>query len=349
MKKIGVSLVLILVIAVVIYIFFKKITVNSPNIVPKPKITITQSKISPGSTFPLAIENLRMKTYKGSNLTFEKELASGTSFKRYLVSYLSDGLKIYGQLTIPQGQKPPEGWPVIIFNHGYIPPNQYSTENSYESFIEPFATAGYIVFKPDFRGNGNSEGTPAQVYISPGYIIDSLNALSSVKKFKDANPNSIGVMGHSMGGNITLHDIVISKDFKAAVIFSGVVGNYSDILSWWNKRISTGVLTTENDQQTAKLVSQFVSEHGTPENNPGFWNTIDPLYFVSDINIPVQIDVGTNDQTVPPNFSSSLKDALKKFGKTVDYNEYQGADHNLYPDTSSALQHALIFLNSYLK
>ena len=110
-------------------------------------------------------------------------------------------------------------------------------------------------------------------------------------------------MGSFHGGDITLHELILSHDFKAAVVMAGVVGSYSDILDWWRARVATGVLTTQNDLQTDQLLLQMVSLHGTPQTNPSFWNAIDPTYFISDIETPVQIQVGNADVVVPPSFS----------------------------------------------
>ncbi len=203
---------------------------------------------------PLAISAMRAKSYPGSDIVLEETLAAGPGYNRYIVSYQSDGLRLFGLLTVPTGNKPAGGWPVILLNHGYIPPAEYSTELSYAGVVAPLAAAGYIVFKPDYRGNGNSPGTPYQPYVAPDYVTDSLNALASIKKYKDANPDRVGVWGHSMGGNITLHELVLTGDFKAAVLMAGVVGSWSAILDWWQVRVATGVLTTQNDLQTDQLV-----------------------------------------------------------------------------------------------
>ena len=303
---------------------------------------------SPDSS-PLAITVMRAKAYPGSDIVIESTLSAGPNYNRYIVSYQSDGLKLFGLLTIPTGVKPAGGWPVILLNHGYIPPAEYSTDQSYAEIVAPLAAAGYIVFKPDYRGHGNSAGIPYQSYVSPGYVTDSLNALASIKMYKDANPNEIGVWGHSMGGNITLHELVLTHDFKAAVIMAGVVGSYSDILDWWKARVATGVLTTQNDLQTDQLLLQMVSLHGTPQTNPGFWNAIDPTYFISDIGTPVQIQVGGADVEVPPSFSQGLTVQLQNAGKSVAYHSYPGADHNLSPDTAAAMAEAVSFFNQYLK
>ena len=125
--------------------------------------------------------------------SFWKTLSPGSGYNRYIASYQSDGLKLFGLLTVPTGSKPAAGWPVILLNHGYIPPDEYSTDQSYKRIVAPLAEAGYIVFKPDYRGNGTSPGMPSQPYIAPDYVTDSLNALASIKKYKDADPDRIGV------------------------------------------------------------------------------------------------------------------------------------------------------------
>ncbi len=307
---------------------------------------------TPGATAessPLAISVMRAKAYPGSDITVESTLRAGPGYNRYIVSYDSDGLKLFGLLTVPTGNKPAGGWPVILLNHGYIPPPEYSTEQSYAGIVAPFAAAGYIVFKPDYRGNGNSEGIPCQPYICPDYVTDSLNALASIKSYPDANPDKIGVWGHSMGGNITLHELVISHDLKVAVLMAGVVGSSSGLLDWWNERVATGVLTTQNDLETDRLVNQMVSQYGTPQTHPAYWNSIDPTAFIPDIQAPVLIQVGTADTVVPPSFSRALATQLQSAGKAVSFHEYPGADHNLSPDTVAAIEEAIAFFNQYLK
>jgi dipeptidyl aminopeptidase/acylaminoacyl peptidase len=297
---------------------------------------------------PLAIESMRQKSYPGSPITIEQTLSPGSNFNRFVVSYKSDGLKIYGLLTIPTGKKPSHGWPVILFNHGYIPPASYSTISSYNVMVSPLSTAGYIVFKPDYRGNGNSDGSPTQPYITPDYVTDSMNALASVKKLKEANPQKIGVFGHSMGGNISLHEIVITNDIKAAELMAGVVGNETMLAQWWDHRYSVRSIVG-NDLDTYYVFEQMIKDHNSPESDPSYWNSIDPTQFIASITAPVQIQVGSADEDVPTLFSSSLNNLLQKNSKIVDYRVYPGADHNLVPDTASAMATTVAFFNKYLQ
>ena len=298
---------------------------------------------------PLSIQAMREKVYPGSEITVEQTLSDTQSYHQYVVSYKSEGLKIYALLTVPIGEKPKNGWPVVIFNHGYIPPEQYQTTERYVAYIDAFARNGYIVLKPDYRGNGNSEGNPEGAYYSPSYTTDVLNALSSIKKYKDANPNKIGMWGHSMGGNITLRSLVINtKDIKAAVIWGGVVGSYGDLLNNWHRRTPFQPSQRELVYRSSGR-QNIVNKFGTPEQNPTYWNAIDPTFFVVDITAPIQLDAGEADEEVPPAFSQKLYDKLKNAGKTVEIYIYPGNDHNISQSLNLALEHSVNFFDKYLK
>ncbi len=310
---------------------------------------IIQKLPSKQSLDPLTIQSMRERSYLGSDIKIEDNLGSNGNYNQYIASYKSDGLKIYALLTVPIGQKPKSGWPVIIFNHGYIPPDQYRTTERYVAYVDYFARNGYLVFKPDYRGNGNSQGQPEGAYYSPAYATDVLNALSSIKKFKEADPSKIGMWGHSMGGNITLRDLVVdTKDIKAAVIWGGVVGSYEDLIYNWQRKVPYRPGPYELSLRNRSR-QDLIKAHGDPRQNPAFWNSIDPTSYVKDITTPIQLDVGGSDEEVPVQFSMSLRDKLQKAGKTVEFYEYPGSDHNISQGFDLAMQRSLDFFNKYLK
>ncbi|HET9911425.1 MAG TPA: alpha/beta hydrolase, partial [Anaerolineales bacterium] len=189
---------------------------ETPLPVPTASETPTQiPTIAPTATpvpHPLQIEAMRAREYPGSDIVIEETLDPGVSYSRYYVSYLSEGLKIYALMTVPNGEKPVTGWPVIIFNHGYIPPAVYRTTERYIAYVDLIARSGYIVFRSDYRGHDRSEGEAGGAYSNPGYTVDVLNAVTSMKRYPDADPNRIGMWGHSMGGYITLRSMVITQD-----------------------------------------------------------------------------------------------------------------------------------------
>ncbi len=299
---------------------------------------------------PLSIAAMRARSYPGSDLVIEQTLADGSNYHQYIASYMSDGLKIYGLLTVPDGTKPPTGWPVIIFNHGYIPPAQYRTTERYVAYVDAFARDGYIVFKSDYRGHGSSQGQPESAYYSPAYAVDVLNALASVKRYKDADPNRIGMWGHSMGGNITLRDIIVDpKDIKAAVIWGGVVGSYYDLTNNWQRRVSYRPPPPELANRNSGR-QQFISMYGPPATSSAFWQSIDPTAHLTDITAPIQLHTGGADEEVPVLFSQNLFTSLQKLGKIAEYYNYPGGDHNISsPDFEVAMQRSVDFFNTYLK
>lgn len=299
---------------------------------------------------PLSIKTMRKKSYQGSDLKIEEELPPVSNYNQYIASYKSDGLTIYGLLTVPESIPPLEGWPVIIFNHGYIPPETYKTTERYVAYVAAFARNGYIIFKPDFRGNGDSQGQPEGAYYSPAYATDALNAISTLKQFKGANPNKIGLWGHSMGGNITLRAVVVdSKDIRAAVIWSGVVGSYDGLMNNWQRKVRYQPPAREIELRN-NYRKRLTDTYGTPENNPVFWQAIDPTDHLTEISTPIQLHTGGNDEEVPISFSESLKEKLTKADKVVEYYNYPGGDHNISsPNFELAMQRSIEFFNRYLK
>lgn len=172
---------------------------------------------------PLSIQALRDGEYTASELIIEQTLSAGSNYQRFIASYRSEGLKVYGLLTVPNGNPSSEGWPAIIFNHGYIDPEVYRTTEKYIAYQDAFARNGYVTFKSDYRGHGNSEGEARGEYGSNDYTIVVLNATNSIRALPVVNPNKIGMWGHSMGGHITLESMVVDSNIQAGVIWAGVV------------------------------------------------------------------------------------------------------------------------------
>src|SRR3989344_3393829 len=303
---------------------------------------------------PLTIKYLREIETPGSDIVIEKTLSPGSNYKRYIASYKSEGLKIYALLTIPNGTKPETGWPVVIFNHGYIPPSQYKTTERYVAYTDAFSRNGYILFRSDYRGHGNSEGTARGGYGSPDYTIDILNALDSIKKHPDVDPNRIGMWGHSMGGYITLRAMVARNDIKAGVIWAGVVASYEDLMYNWRRNTASSVVQptvtpTPISSRGGSWRAELVRNYGTPDENPDFWNSISATGFLDEISGPLQLHHGTADTSVPLKFSEKLDQLMKDKGKAVELYTYAGNDHNISASFNTAIKSSVDFFNKYVK
>jgi dipeptidyl aminopeptidase/acylaminoacyl peptidase len=289
----------------------------------------------------------RLTAYPGSPITLEQQLESGANYSRYYASYLSEGLKIYALLTIPYGDPPPGGWPVIVFNHGYIPPDVYVTTERYIAYVDRLAQAGYIVFRIDYRGHDRSEGEARGAYGDPGYLTDVLNAVSAIQQFPQANPEKIGMWGHSMGGYLTLRAMVISPDIKAGVIWAGVVASYPDLMTRWRR--GAGGPTPTPPAGSRRWRDTWITQFGTPEQNPQFWAAVSANSYLADLSGPIQLHHGTADEDVPLEFSQILAEQMQAAGQPYELYIYEGDNHNLSQSFSVAMQRTIEFFDRYLK
>jgi len=318
----------------------------APTETPVPSPTPTAS---PTPTFhPMSIQGMRTLSYPGSEIVIEQTLDPGPNYSRYIAYYLSEGYKIYALLTIPYGDPPENGWPAIVFNHGYIPPDVYRTTERYIAYVDGLARSGYVVFRIDYRGHDRSEGEPRGAYGDPGYLTDVLNAVASIKQYPSVDSSKIGMWGHSMGGYLTLRAMVISPDIRAGVIWGGVVGSYPDMLSRWRRRDTSGVPPTP-PPGSRRWRTEWVELYGTPEQNPDFWNSVSANAYLADLSGPIQLHHGTADESVPLEFSETLAQQIQAVGKPVELYEYEGDNHNISNYFTSAMTHTLEFYNLFLK
>ena len=311
----------------------------TPTISPQPTWTIEPTP----EPIPISIEAMRSREYPGSQIVIEKTLPPEINYYRYITSYFSDGLKIYALLTVPIGERPITGWPVIIFNHGFIPPTQYQTTERYVNYVDRLAREGYIVLRSDYRGHGQSEGEARGAYGYPDYVVDVLNGLQSIKSFPEADPDRIGMWGHSMGGYITLRSMVIRSDIKAGVIWAGVVGSYPDLLLDW-PQITPPIYQFDPSWRTG-----FINEFGTPEKNPQFWSSISATTYLQDISGPLQLHHSIADNVVPFEFSNKLFHELLKTGINTEFFVYQEDNHNIAINFNLAMDRTVEFFNRYVK
>lgn len=303
-----------------------------------PSATFTASVTPTATAVPLntlTIEYLRGHEYPASEIVIEETLEVGPNYFRYIASYQSEGLKQYGLLTIPFGEKPATGWPVIVFNHGFIEPSVYRSTERYIAYVDGFARSGYIVFRPDYRGHGSSEGVARGAYGSPDYTVDVLNAVAALKAYPEADAARIGMWGHSMGGYITLRAMVVDPDIKAGVIWAGVVAAYEDM--------------TDIDGRPRFGTRTLLRVHGSPEEDPEFWASISANSYLADLSGPLQLHHGTADHSVPTIFSYYLAEEARAAGQTAELYVYDGDDHNLATYFTAAMLRSIAFFDKYVK
>lgn len=305
---------------------------------------------------PISIDYLRSLKIDSDRINIEEILSNGINYSRYIASYYSEGNLIYGLLTIPKGIMPKNGFPAIVFNHGYIPPKQYNTTSKYVSYVDSLAKNGFIVFKIDFRGHGRSEGDPSGTYFSSAYTIDAISAIKSLQKYEKVNPKRIGMWGHSMAGNLVLRSMLVSQDIKAGVIWSGAVYSYKDFATYKISDTSYVHKPHTSKQGSSQKNREVSSEIQAIRENPqsidftsNFWKSISLTDNIKYLSNPLQIHHAENDPVVTILYSRDLVQVLKNNNKKHEFFSYIGGGHNISPPYFTvAMQKTIDFFKNNL-
>ena len=263
----------------------------------------------------LTIKALRDKKIPENSINIEKKLGvRNGKYTSYLISYYSENLNIYALMNIPLSKKPEKGYPVVLVNHGYIPPARYSTVDSYRLVDGYFASNGFITLKSDYRGHASSDKGTNRPVDRMKYVLDVLYLTMAVGSIDGADPGNIFMYGHSMGGEITLKALEISSNIKAASLWAPVTKRFPESMLYFVRKRSLSEAINEKE----KIERIF------GKSNYSFFSPIDNI---SLIEAPLIIHHGTGDDSVPYNWSLELVEKLKESGVNYKFYTYDD-DHN---------------------
>lgn len=289
----------------------------------------------------LTIPYLQQQSYE-SNLGELTKYQDNSNYTSYLTNYDSEELKINGLLTIPKGDIPEGGFPAIVFVHGYIPPTEYRTTEKYIAYVDYLARNGFVVFKIDLRGHGNSEGEAGGAYYSSDYVIDTLNAYSALENFEKVNKNKIGLWGHSMAGNVIFRSMAVKKDIPAVVIWGGAGFTYSDFLEYGIGDNSYRPPT--NDSERARKRRQLMEYYGQYDPNSWFWKLVTPINYLDGVATKLELHHAIDDDVVDIEYSRNLNRLLDDTNIIHNLYEYQSGGHNITGSSfNSAMQRTVEF------
>ncbi|MFZ0545014.1 MAG: alpha/beta fold hydrolase [Candidatus Promineifilaceae bacterium] len=275
---------------------------------------------TPNPYAALTIDALTSRTYGGGQIEIldilDHDVTSdkGIPFTRYLFSYPSDGLTIYGYINTPdEGYK----FPVAILLHGYISPDEYETVDYTERYATSLVEAGYFVIHPNFRNYPPSDSGPDPFRI--GYAIDILNLIAIIREqsqdplgyLRRADADNIHLWGHSMGGGVALRVITVNTDpyIRAAVLYGSMSGNeqwnYEKIQEWSN-----------GERGDFELAA-----------SPEMLDAISPINYLDRITAPISIHHSDADATVPLAWSEDLCGRLQAINHPVECFTYHAVPH----------------------
>jgi dipeptidyl aminopeptidase/acylaminoacyl peptidase len=276
---------------------------------------------------------LRTRTYGSGEIEITETLGQNSAFTRHYFRYDSDDLNIHGFANVPHGEGP---FPVIIALHGYIDPEIYHTLDYTTHYADALASTGYLVLHPNLRGYLPSDDGDNLFRV--GMAIDVLNLIALIQEnsgqpglLQTADPELIGLWGHSMGGGVSTRVLTVSQDVKAAVLYAAMTGdekkNFEAIYRWSDH-------------------SRGLEELSVPAEA---LQHISPVYFFENITVPVSIHHGLEDKLVPVSWSMQTCEHLKALGKEVECHYYEGMPHTFYGAREKEFIHYTIqFYDRYL-
>lgn len=276
-----------------------------------------EKEVTPKPASEISFQNLIERKYSAPAMSIGAVLESTEEYKKHAATYKSDDLTISGVLYVPNASAPAEGYPVLVTNHGHIDTSIYTTGRGLKREQGYFATRGYVVFHPDYRNHaGSSKTSNDPVKDRLGYITDVIHAVESLKSSDlKVNKNNITLLGHSMGGGATLAAAIIKPDVaNRIVLYAPVTVNPVDSFNRYQK----------DDPKRVELTSAL---YGLPDANPEFWAGLNGEPYYDRLLVPVQIYQGTNDQDVPYEWATRIRDGLQAKGKNVELITYEGEGH----------------------
>jgi pimeloyl-ACP methyl ester carboxylesterase len=339
---------------------------------PVPTITLTPA---PTPTIEewissFTIDGLRRHDFQSGDIRIRSTLNENEKYTSYLIDYPSNGLMITGVMQIPIGEGP---FPVIVMNHGFFSRSVYSSGDGTDRASAYLAEHGYLTIASDYRSWGDSD--IGESFFYSGLVIDVINLLNAIPSIEQADPNRIGMWGHSMGGGVTMKVLTvlggrvvpsgneerIETTIKATVLYSTVSADFVDIINRWGMGcfgdIAQGELIVgcnSSDVIPNDLPLNLQDAYRFAASDADTLKEVSPFYHLDSVTVPVQIHYGTEDgefiSGTPPQWSVKLTQGLRDAGKEAEMYQYEGEGHSFIGQPwFDFMTRVLRFFDEYLK
>lgn len=231
-----------------------------------------------------------------------------------------DGVPLQGILIKPGNYDPEKRYPVLVYYYRFF-------SQRFNLFNEPvvnhrpsfplYASNGYAVFLPDIRFEVGQPGFSATKCLVPG-----------VQKLVDmgvADPDAIGLHGHSWSGYQTAF-VITQTDIFAAAVAGAPVSNMTSAYS--GIRWGTGLARQFQYEKSQSRIG------GSLWEKPELYIENSPVFFADRIETPLLIQFGDEDGAVPWYQGIELYLACRRLEKNCIMLQYRGEPHHLkkYPN-----------------
>ena len=243
-----------------------------------------------------------------------EEVALG---KTRLISWqTTSGEQARGAVLLPAHYR--DGQRVPLITHVYPGSSLSNGLHDWEphsGILHPqlLASRGYAVLMPD---------TPARYHGMPdaGFTTAVLLAVNEAVRLGIADPDRLGVMGHS-GGSSAIHRLITETTrFKVAVSAAGT----SDAASFFGQLR----LRPDGSPDMYGLHNMEGALGGPPWERPFDYVAASPVFFLDRVETPLLLIYGTADDSVGVEQGGEMFVGLRRLEKEVTLLRYHGEGHN---------------------
>ncbi len=226
-----------------------------------------------------------------------------------------DGTPVEGVLMYPPGKFEAKNLPMFVFIHGGP---QDADGDHFEAdwyqWDRLAATAGWLVFEPNYRGS-TGYGDKFALAIVPEIVSgpgrDILTGVDALVKDGIADPDKLGIGGYSYGGYMTNWLITQTTRFKAAVTGAGAVEH---VANWGN-------------DDTVMDDAYFLG--GLPWEAPDRYRSEAAIYQINKVRTPTHMVAGADDIRVAVLEDYLLDRALHELNVPSNLLIFPGEGHSL--------------------
>jgi len=230
------------------------------------------------------------------------------------------GTSLQGVLIKPDGWEPGKRVPVLVYYYRFFSSRLHEFNEpvvNHRPSFPVYASHGYAVFLPDIKFEIGRPGPSAVECLTSG--------IEHLVEIGIADPDAVGLHGHSWSGYQTAF-VVTQTDIFAAAVAGAPVSNMTSAYS--GIRWGTG------------LARQFQYEKSQSRIGGSLWEAPElyiensPVFYADKISTPLLIQFGDEDEAVPWYQGIELYLACRRLDKDCIMLTYRGEPHHLkqYPN-----------------
>jgi dipeptidyl aminopeptidase/acylaminoacyl peptidase len=234
------------------------------------------------------------------------------------ISYkASDGLALDGILTLPLGSKTKDLPLVVIVHDG---PQASAEEVNFDWQAQAFASRGYAVFQPNYRGTlgyGDAFVKAGKGELGRKMQTDVSEGVAALASQGIVDPKRACILGEGYGGYSALAGVTLQKGLYRCAVAVGAPTDLAKFVTW------TVPFAGMNPRRAVALRAPIAGSEG------GDLPMLSPARLAAKADAPILLIHGADDTVVPIEQSRMMQKALQAAGKPVELVVLEKEDHGL--------------------